>query len=195
VKKSARIVVLIFVILGSFPRILEANSRFPKDVPSSAIVEIVLPKAPGLGLRGSKWEISYEFRITNEASLWTQREKFKDKSTERVGDLIKESTVKRSLEAPSGQKLALEIPFDKHTLEKLKNQPTSRMEANELTSQAFLFYAVVTVYDAKLNKTFTIPVNRVWDFANFPDAKFEIRIEITGPDSYSVNSSRIKPAK
>jgi hypothetical protein len=203
--------ILMFLVLGSLPRMVVADPGPPRQIPRSATVEILLLKAPGLNVMGSKWEIAYEFRITNEISLWTEREKFKDKSTERVGDLIKQATVKNSLdESPAGQKLRLEILFTAATLERLRNQPTSRItltnanmteenvkrnEEQELKSQVFLFYSVVSVYDAKLKKTVTIPVNRVWDFVDFPEVRFEVKIEINGENSFSVNSSRPKHAE
>ncbi|SRR6266404_419519 len=116
-------VVLMFVVLGSLPRMVVANPGPPRDVPRSAIVEIFLLKAPGLNVIGSKWEVAYEFRITNEAALWTEREKFKGTSNERVGDLLKQATAKNSLESIRGQKVLLEIPFTAETLERLRNQP------------------------------------------------------------------------
>ncbi len=197
--------VLMFVVLGSLPRMVVADPGPPRDVPRLATVEILLLKAPGLKVTGSKWEVAYEFRITNEATLWTEREKFRDASKERVGDLLKQATAKSSLESMRGQKLLLEIPFTAETLERLRNQPTSRIkltaatmtpenvklsQEQELKSQAFLFYSVVSVYDARLKKTLTIPVSRVWDFANFAEARFEVKIEINDDGSFNVKSSQ-----
>ena len=202
------VVVLMFLVLGSLPRMVVADPGSPREVPRSATVEILLLKAPGLNVAGSKWEVAYEFRITNETSLWTEREKFKGKSKERVGDLLKQATVKNSLESPQGQKLVLEIPFTAETLERLRNQAKDRLNITpttpenvklineqELKSQVFLFYAVVSIYDARLKKTLTIPVSCVWDFMNFPEARFEVKIEIVGEDVYSVIVSHPKPFK
>ena len=178
-----------------------------KEIPGAATVEVTLLKAPGLNLAESNWEIAYEFRITNELSLWTERKKFDGQSTERVGDLIKQDTVSKSLDSPAGQRLQLQIPFNESTLARLRNQPTSLLKLtsanmteeniklnheNEVKSQVFLFYSVIRLYDAKLKKTFVMPVRRVWDFGAFPDARFEISIEINGVDSYSVKSSSPK---
>jgi len=60
----------------------------------------------------------------------------------------------------------------------------------ELKAQSFLFYSVISVYDAKLKKTLTIPVTRIWDFANFAEARFEVKIEINDDGSFSAKSSR-----
>jgi len=199
------VIVLMFLVLGSLPQMVVADPESPGQVPRSAIVEILLLKAPGLNVTGSKWEIAYEFRITNEISLWTERAKFDGKSEERVGDLIKQATVKNSLESPPGQKLRLEIPFTAATLERLRNQPTSRIkltsanmteenikrnDEQQLKSQIFLFYSVISVYDARLKKALTIPVTRIWDFANFPEPRFEVKIEINDDGGFSVKSSR-----
>lgn len=203
------IFLVVFLVCSRFPQMLAAEPVSTTAVPRSAVVEIVLLKAPGLNVAGSKWEIAYEFRITNETSLWTERAKFNGTSKERVGDLLKQGTVKNPLESQSGQKLHVEIPFTTETLARLRNQPTTRInltsatttaknvkltQEQELKSQVFLFYSVVSVYDAKLKKTLTIPVSRVWDFEDFPEAKFEIRIEIEGENSYRVNSSLPKNA-
>lgn len=207
---SIGLVVFMFLAQVSLPRIVLADPGSQRQVPRSALVEILLLKAPGLNVAGSKWEIAYEFRITNALTLWTEREKFKDTSKERVGDLIRESIVKKPLQAPENRKIAFQIPLSPEVQERLRNQPKDLVKISpgkitsedlklsreqELRSQVFLFYSVVSVYDAKLKKTLTIPVSRTWDFANFPEAKFEIKIEINGEDSYSVNSSHIKRAK
>ena len=202
---SIGVVVLMLLVLGSLPRMVVAGQVSPRQAPRSATVKILLLKAPGLNVTGSKWKIDYEFRITNEASLWTEREKVNDPSKGRVGDLLKQATVKNSLESARGQKLLLEIPFKAETLERLRNQPKDRLNITaptpenvklinqqERKSQVFLFYSVVSVYDARLKKTLTIPVSGVWDFMNFPDAKFEVKIEITGADVYRVDVSHPK---
>jgi hypothetical protein len=163
-----------------------------QKAPESAFVAVRLLKAPGLNLPGSKWEISYEFRIIPESSLWSERAKLKEGSTDRAGDLIKQATIAKSLRSPAGQNVILDIPFTSAVLTKLKNQPKDRRAPGaDATSQIFLFYAVINVRDAKLKKTLTIPVTRVWDYANFPDALFEVNVEINNDESFSVKSSSI----
>jgi hypothetical protein len=181
------------------------------SVPRLASVEVSLLKAPGLNMRDSRWEIAYEFRITNEIGLWeaTQRRRLNGPGEKRIGALIKEGSVAHLLTSPADHKFVLQIPFTTAALEKLRQQPQTRInltattataeniklnKEQEVKSQVFIFSAVVRVHDAKLNKTMTIPIDREWDFANFPDARFEITIEINGPDSFSVNSSRVKNA-
>jgi len=202
----------VFLVAFSLPRMVAADPEPPTQVPRSATVQILLLKAPGLNMRNSKWEIAYEFRITNEMSLWeaAKRRRLNGSGEERIGNLIKQGTFAKSLESQTGQELVLQIPFTAEVLEKLRNQPASRInltaatstpeniklnDEQEAKSQVFLFYAIVSVHDARLNKTITIPVNREWDFMNFPDATFEVKIEITGADSFTVNTSRIKNPK
>jgi hypothetical protein len=163
-----------------------------QKVPESATVSVRLLKAPGLNLPGSKWEISYEFRIIPESSVWSERAKLKEGSTERAGDLIKQATVAKSLSSSVGQNVSLDIPFTSKILNKLKNQPKDRRAPGaDAKSQIFLFYAIIIVRDAKLKKTLTMPVTRVWDYANFPDAVFEVNVEINNDESFSVKSSSI----
>jgi hypothetical protein len=169
------------------------NSRASQKVPRSATVTVRLLKAPGLNLPGSKWEIAYELRILAESRLFRERARLNDGSTEHAGDLIKKAMLAKSLASSIGQALLLEIPFDAPTLDKLKKQPVDRLAPGEdAKAQTFVFYSVISVHDARLKKTLTIPVSRVWDFANFPEARFEINLEINDDESYNVRSSSRK---
>ena len=184
------------LISGGGSPMLARNSRALQRVPTGATVALRLLKAPGLSLPGSKWEVTYEFRMLPESNLWSEREKLKEGSTQRAGDLIKKATLAKSLGSTRGQTLLLEIPFPASTVDKLKNQPKDRLApGQDVKSQIFLFYSIISVHDARLKKTLTIPVTRIWDFANFLDARFEIRIEINDDGSYTVNSSHIKNPK
>lgn len=205
-------IVLMFLVALSLPRMVAADPEPPPQVPRSATVEMLLLKAPGLNRRNSKWEIAYELRITNEIGIWeaSKRRRLKGTGEERIGELINQGTFAKSLESPTGQKLVLQIPFTAAALEKLRKQPKSRINLTaatatpeniklnaeqEVKSQVFLFYAVLRVHDAKLNKTITIPVNREWDYMNFPEARFEVRIDIDDEGHSTVNSSNIKNPK
>ena len=184
--------VMLCLIWSSHANVAATRLAFLQKVPESATVSVRLVKAPGLNLPGSKWEISYEFRIIPESNLWNERAKLKEGSTERAGDLIKQATVTKSLSASAGQNVILDIPFTSEILNKLKNQPKDRRAPGaDAASQIFLFYAIILVRDAKLKKTLTIPATRVWDYANFPDAVFEVNVEINNDESFSVKSSSI----
>ncbi|MEA2205281.1 MAG: hypothetical protein QOE77_2057 [Blastocatellia bacterium] len=177
---------------GSVP-VAGTNSRPLQKVPRYGVVTVRLMKAPGLNLPGSKWEIAYELRMLPESRLFQERAKLNDNSSERAGDLIKKATLAKPLASASGQTLTLEIPFDALTLEKLKHQPADRLApGQDAKSQIFVFYSVINVHDAKLKKTLTIPVARIWDFANFPGARFEINIEIGNDETFNVKSSSLK---
>lgn len=172
---------------------LTAHGRLSQPVPRSAMVTVRLLKAPGLNLPGSKWEIAYEFRIMPESLLWSERGKLNDSSTEHAGELIKKASMEKSLETSVSQTLSLQIPFDTNTLSKLRNQPADRLApGHETKSQIFVFYAVVSVHDSKLKKTVILPISRIWDYANFPDARFEVTVEINDDSSYYIRSSSIK---
>jgi len=192
-RRLATFLVVLFLISRAPAPVAATNWRALHEAPRSATVMIRLLKAPGLNLPGSKWEIAYEFRILPESSLWKERAKFKDGSTERAGDLIKKAELEKSLGSAIGHTLRLDIPFNASTLDKLKNQPEDRLApGQDAKSQVFVFYSVVKVHDARLKKTLTIPVTRIWDFANFPDARFEVNIEITDDETINVRSSSIK---
>jgi len=191
-----RLVTILFVLFlisrGPLP-VTGTNSRALQNVPRSGTVTLRLLKAPGLNLPDSKWEIAYELRMLPESRLFQERKKLNDNSTEHAGDLIKKATLGKSLESSTGQTLLLEIPFDAQTLDKLKNQPKDRLAPGEdAKSQIFVFYSVISLHDAKLKKTFIIPVSRIWDFANFPEARFEVDVEINDDASYYVRSSSRK---
>ncbi len=185
--------VIFIVTAGSVSLTPAKGFPGPQGIPRSANVEVRLLKAPGLNLAGSKWEVAYEFRIIAESNLFAERKKLNEGSTEHAGDLIKKATLASSLMSPNSQRLTLQIPFTSTTLDRLKHQPADRLAPGEdRNSQVFLFYAVITVHDAKLRKTLTIPVTRTWDFANFPDARFGVSVEIDSDGSYSVRSSSRK---
>jgi len=172
---------------------LPALGRFRREPPRSALVTVKLLKAPGLNLPASKWEISYDFRLMSESRLWAERSKLNESSTEHAGDLIKQATEGKSLATPAGQTLSLRIPFDANSLARLREQPLDKSASDaELKSQIFVFYAVISVHDAKLKRTVTMPMSRVWDFSNFPDAHFEVTVEISDATTYSIKSSSIK---
>lgn len=192
-RRAATILFVLCLISRGLSPAAGTNSRALQKVPRSATVTIRLLKTPGLNLPGSNWEIAYEFRMLPESSLWQERGKLKEGSTERAGDLLRKATLAKSLASSIGQTLLLEIPFTAPTLAKLKNQPVDRLAPGEdAKSQIFVFYAVISVHDAKLKKTLTIAVTRVWDFANFPEAQFEVNLEINDDESYNVRSSSRK---
>lgn len=193
-KKSLSMILFVsFLISGGLSLTAAKNSQALQKVPRSATVAIRLLKAPGLNLPSSRWEAACEFRMIPESNLWSEREKLKEGSTERAGDLVKKATLAKSLGSSAGQTLLLEIPFTAPTLDKLKNQPKDRLApGQDVKSQVFLFYSIISVHDARLKKTLTIPVSRMWDYANFPDARFEVNVEINDDESYSVRSSSRK---
>jgi len=212
VKKTfcTSLIVLTFLITNSVPGTAVSNSRSSDAIPRSVNIEILLLKAPGLNVSGSSWEIAYEFRITNALSRWTERKKFKGASHERAGDLIKEGDVKKMLQARDNQNIVFQIPLGPEIQQRLKDQPRELVKVTsgsitpeqirlsreqEEKSQVFLFYSVISIRDAKLRKTLTIPVNRIWDFVDYPEAKFQIRIEINNDGSYSVDSRDPKKPK
>jgi hypothetical protein len=184
---------LLALIGGSDLSPLPALARISRTVPRSALVTVKLLKAPGLNLPGSKWEIAYDFRLLPESRLWAERSKLNGSSTEHAGDLIKRATAAKSLATPAGQTMSLQIPFDADSLAKLRAQPLEQAAIDsESKAQVFVFYAVISVHDAKLNTTVTLPISRIWDFSNFPDAQFEITVEINDAGNYKINSSSIK---
>ena len=183
---------------------------FLKGVPKAATVEIILLKAPGLNDARSQWEIAYDFRIANEAALWGARKQKKssDESLQRIGDLIKEGAIKESLRSPANRKIVFRIPFSPEIQERLRNQPRERvtttpgqttpeeitqLKEQEIRSQVFLFYPVINIYDAKLKRNIIIPYQQDWNYDSYPDARFEIKVELNDDGTYIVNSS--PPAK
>lgn len=191
-KRSTLISLVLCLIWSGHSNVAVPKPAVLQSVPESATVAVHLLKAPGLNLSGSKWEISYEFRIIPESNLWSERAKLKEGSTERAGELIKQATITRSLSSSAGQNVILDIPFTTQILNKLRNQPKDRRAPGaDAKSQIFIFYAVIIVRDVKLKKTLTIPVTRVWDYANFPGAIFEVNVEVNNDESFSVKSSSI----
>lgn len=200
---SLSLAAIFFVAGGGVPVNPQVSAQASQEIPKAATVEIVLLKAPGINVEGSRWEIAYEFRIANEVTLWNARNDLKAGSGKRFGELIKEGMVKGTLRPPASRKVVFRIPFSSEIQERLRNQPRDRvntpgqmtpedirlLKEQEMKSQVFLFYPIISIYDAKLKKQFIIPELRLWDFVDYPQARFEIKVEINNDGSYSVNSS------
>lgn len=208
---SSSLAAILFLTASGAPDNLRAGVRTSQEVPKAATVRIFLTKAPGINDEGSRWEIAYEFRIASQAAEWEafKKRKSKDGSEERVGELIKEGTIKETLRSPANREVVLKIPFSPAIQERLRDQPRDPvkigagqstpeeiklLKEQEVKSQIFLFYPIISIYDAKLKKNFIIPYQQSWGFSDHPDAQFEIKIEINSDGSYSVNSSLKKPS-
>jgi hypothetical protein len=196
---------ILFIASGSASGKLSTS----EEIPTAATVEIVL-QASGLNDKGSQWEIAYELRIINQAADWEawKQGKFKAGSQERVGELLKAGSVRETLRSQAGRQVVLKIPFSPEIRKRLRNQPRESfkitpgritpeeiklLKEQEMRSQIFLFYSVINIYNAKLKKN--IPVSRTWTFADYPDARFEIKVQINDDGSYTVKSALPKNAK
>lgn len=175
-----------------------------EEVPKAATVEVYLLKAPGIDDDRSRWEIAYEFRIANDKTIFDERKKLTEGSGERVGELIKEGAIKQPLKSAENRKAVFQVPFSPEIRERLRNHPREQLKISsgnltpevaklvdemEMRSQTFLFYTIISVYDARLKRNIIIPTLRSWSFGAFPEARFEIKIEINSEGGYSVNSS------
>lgn len=185
---------------------VKLRASVSQKIPKEAIVKIILLKAPGINDEGSRWGIAYQFRIINQADDWLawKQGKFKGGTGERVGELIKEGGVKRSLQAPDDRTVVFHVPFSAEIQKRLENQPREWIKITpghitaeqfrlsreqETKAQIFLFYPIISVYDAKLKKNIIISASRTWSFADYRQAKFEITLEVNEDGSYSTKSS------
>ena len=191
---------------NTLPQKLKGQPPAPK-IPTAATIEIVLFTAPGIDDEGSKWEIAYEFRITNEADIeaayFAARKQGKPEG--RVGELIKEADVGKPLRSSENHKFVFEIPLSPEIQERLRNQPSEHpkvapgpitaesykaSKAQDTQFQIFKFYSVINIYDARLKKNLLIPVNQEWTFAKYPDARFGFKIEISSDGDPGWKTSR-----
>jgi hypothetical protein len=203
---SLSLAAILFLAPGSLALTLDADSLTSQEVPKAARIEIVLLNAPGSNNHQSNWEISYEFRIANDSMLWEawQERKVKGGREQRVGDLIKNGVVKKNIRSPEDRKLTFEIPLSPEIRKRLSNQPRGSItptsekttpanimlsREQEMKSQSFQFYSVINIYDGKLKKTLVIPASFSWPVAKYPQAQFQIKVEINSDSSYSVNTT------
>jgi hypothetical protein len=178
-----------------------------REVPKLATIEVVLLTAPGIDDEGSKWEIAYEFRITNEAAneaaFFAARRQGKPEG--RVGELIKDADVRKPLRSADNHKFVFEIPLSPEIQARLRNQPREHLkiapgpitlESYQVSKeqaaqfQIFKFYSVIIIYDARLKKNILIPVDQEWTFAKYPDARFGFKIEIDSDGGASWKTNR-----
>lgn len=203
---SLTLAAILLLGVGGAPGNLRAKMPASQEPPKAATVKIILLKAPGINDEGSRWEIAYEFRIANEITLWEawKQRKSKGGSEQRVGELIKEGSFKESLRPSGNHEVIFHIPFSPEIQERLRNQPRERVKTTpgqptpeevkllkeqEIKSQVFLFHPVINIYDAKLKKNILISYPQSWGFEEYPQARFEIKVEINDDGSYNVNSS------
>ena len=176
----------------------------PVNVPAESVIEIVLVEAPGINHAGSGWEINYEVRLATDADLWEahRNRASRGDDTARVGELIKEGSVKQLFDSPGNRKALLRIPLNQEIQGRLRNQPPrldQRLAAEmtleqsrerEKRAQNFMFRAVAEVYDARLGKKLIMTLVGAWPFDSFPEARFEIRIWIRADGDYKIEYLR-----
>ena len=196
----------LFLATGNFSGEQGAAVPISQDVPKTATVEIVLLVAPGINEEESRWEITYELRIANQLTLWEawKQRQLNGQSEQRLGELIKQGSVKKMLRTAENRRVVLQIPLSSEIRERLRAQPREPLKITpgkitsediklsreqEIKSQNFLFYSVVSVYDAKLKKNVLISASRTWNFEEYRQAKFKITLEINEDGSYTTKSS------
>lgn len=202
---SLTFAVILLLIISIVPDNSLARMPTSQEIPKSATVKVVLLNSPGINDEGSRWEIAYELHLANEITLW---EAWKQRtsnggSERRVGELIKEGSFKGPLRSSNNHEVVFHIPLSPEIQARLRDQPRERVKESqgqrtpeeikllkeqETKSQVFLFYSVITIYDAKLKKNIVIPASRSWSFDGYPQTQFEIKIEINGDGGYSVKS-------
>jgi hypothetical protein len=181
-----------------------AAQTVSRTIPGTASLEFILVRAPGMDDEASNWEIAYEFRTANEQTLWAAQSQFKGRSQGRVGELVMAADTKRLVSSQPHNTINLVIPLAPQIQARLRKQPWDRVnltaanstpenigraKAQELDAQAFLLYCTVRIYDAKLKRNIVLPVARTWTLADYPDLKFEIKIELHDDGTYGVTSS------
>jgi len=203
VKQLAVMVTSILIVASNQ---LNARPFMVQQVPKEATVVVDLRRAPGINDDESNWELSYEFRIANDTDIWEawKESKIRGGSDQRLGALIKEDVVKRNLRTVANRRVVIAIPLGREIQERLRNQPRvlvkvhpgrmtpediKLLKEQELRSQSFFLYAVINVHDAKLKKTVIIPATFSWPFLNYPQARFQIMVDINNDGSYSVNTT------
>jgi hypothetical protein len=196
----------LFLAAGNVSGQRAAAVLISQDVPKTATVEIVLLVAPGINEEESQWEITYEFRIANTLTLWEawKQRQLNVGSEQRLGELFKQGSVKKMLRTPENRRVVLQIPLSSEIRERLRAQPREPLKITpgkitaediklsrdqEIKSQNFMFYSVVSVYDAKLKKNVLMSASRTWPFGEYREARFKITLEIHEDGSYSTKSS------
>src|SRR6478672_4375042 len=103
---------ILFLAVASEPATVAAG-RLPisQEVPKTATVEIVLVNAPGINDAASNWDIAYEFRIADLTTLWRvwKQKQMGAAGDDRVGQLIKEGSVKKAFRSPDDRKMLFQI--------------------------------------------------------------------------------------
>jgi hypothetical protein len=179
-----------------FSQRTEKASAPARSIPTSATIEIVLVDAPGINDEASRWEINYKFGMITDALAL---EAHKRGDEDRIGELIKQGSIKQPLKPTENRKIILQFPLSAEIQELLKDQSPMPDQANmtleqsrdyERHAQNFRFHSIVEIYDARLQRKVFLAIGNTWSYFTFPDARFEIKIQIDAKGDYSVKYPR-----
>lgn len=195
-KKICGLLVLFYSLtFVAFPQAQppETKKTTVTQTPTEAVIAINLLDLPGKNDKKSSWEFSGELRIIDKKSFLEAAKNGKLKQMaideEKSGELIGKSSFKKeNLSAPENRRVVLNIPFDDANRKKLS--------ASEASKPVFLFYGTTLVYDAKLKKNIVIPLDWIWYFEVYPDAKFGMDFivkESAGDEGYSYSRNTFVP--
>ncbi len=177
----------------------EKASNSERHIPAGATIEIVLINTPGINDETSRWEIDYQFGMVTDALLIEAHKRGDD---DRIDDLIKQGSITQPLKPTENRKVTLQFPLNSDIQTLLMNQPSVSSEASmrqmtleqsrerERRAQNFRFRSIVEIYDARLQRKVIVPLVGAWPYAVFPDARFEISIQIDANGAYVVKYPR-----
>lgn len=195
--------IILFLAFNNFSQVKNVE---PKSVPEIAVITYKLLDMPGINNEKSKLEISCELRIITEKEYYEAAKNGKLKQmndNEKIGVSIgKGSYIGKDFLKEKNRQVIFNFPIDKETQERLRNQPTNRVNLGEVEltdevikksredetkAQVFLAYTNALVYDAKLKKTTIVPLSRIFFFPRYPDAVFGMGFKVT-EDGYDIKS-------
>ena len=204
---------ILLLALNIFSQVKKEES---KNALENATIKITLLNLPGVNLEKSKWEMSYELRITNrkQVSDATTNGRLEDlNAIPKLGEFVaKNSFTKNDLSKKENREAAFTIPLDKKMQERLAGDLENQVKFDELAAQDkitpelsaerqmktqyFVMYGNILVYDAKLKKNIVVPFDWIMPFTRFshlPGANFEMSFEIK--ENGDVNKKVVLPER
>lgn len=200
--------VSLIILLLTLDNFSQVKKEVSKNALENATIKITLLNLPGVNLEKSKWEMSYELRITNrkQVSDATTNGRLEDlNAIAKLGEFVaKNSFTKNDLSKKENREAAFTIPLDKKIQERLAGDLENQVTFDELAAQDkitpelsterqmktqyFVMYGNILVYDAKLKKNIIVPFDWLLPFTRFshlPGANFETTFEIKEDGSFA----------
>ncbi len=172
-KSVASLFVLALLSVFSTATARAQNRTDASSTPKQMTLTFELQDLPGRDTAGSRWEVSYQWRIADQRDFDRWSINGEDPAQQAgVGILLsKQSFARRNLSAPDGRRFDIAIPLKGEALERVRNAGQK--------AQVVWLDATVRIHDAKLGTDVIKKVHPVWGPRFHREGVYNLRMELT----------------